>query len=67
LRHGKGCIDLGDAFIGTVFVYELDLANADLLVDARPLLGGGLRRSDRATNGCDLLVLLLHRRSAPRF
>jgi hypothetical protein len=67
LRHGKGCIDLGDAFIGTVFVDELDLADADLLVDARPLLGGGLRRSDRATNGCDLLVLLLHRRSAPRF
>jgi hypothetical protein len=66
LRHGKRCIDLGDAFVGTVFVDELDLADADLLVDARPLLGGGLRRSDRATNGCDLLVLLLHRRSAPR-
>jgi len=44
----------------------LDLADADLLVDARPLLGGGLRRSDRATNGCYLLVLLLRRRSVPR-
>jgi hypothetical protein len=66
LRHGKRCIDLGDAFVGTVLVDELDLADADLLVDARPLLGGGLRRSDRATNGCYLLVLLLHRRSVPQ-
>jgi hypothetical protein len=33
----------------------LDLADADLLVDARPLLGGGLRRSDWTTNGCSLL------------
>jgi hypothetical protein len=66
LRHGKRCIDFGNAFVGTVFIDELDLADADLLVDARPLLSGGLRRSDRATNGCDLLVLLLHRRSVPR-
>jgi hypothetical protein len=29
----------------------LDLAYADLLVDARTLLGGGLRRSAGATNG----------------
>jgi hypothetical protein len=33
----------------------LDLANADLLVDARALLGGGLRGSDGATNGTFLL------------
>jgi hypothetical protein len=33
----------------------LNLADADLLVDARPLLGGGLRRSNRATNGYALL------------
>jgi hypothetical protein len=33
----------------------LDLANADVLVDARPILGGGLRQSDGATNGYDLL------------
>jgi hypothetical protein len=66
LRHGKCRIDFGNAFVGTVFIDELDLADADLLVDARPLLGGGLRRSNRATNGGDLLVLLLHRRSVGR-
>ena len=37
------------------FVDELDLANADLLVDARPILGDGLRLSNGATNGCYLL------------
>jgi hypothetical protein len=41
--------------VGAVFVDELDLANADVLVDARPVLGGGLRQSDGATNGYDLL------------
>jgi len=66
LRHGYGGVDFCDALVGAIFVDELDLADADLLVDARPLLGGGLRRSDRATNGYDLLVLLLHRRSVPR-
>ena len=44
-------LDFGDALVGAVFVDELDLAYADLLVDARTLLGGGLRRSAGATNG----------------
>ena len=52
LRHGQSGADFGDAVVGAVLVDELDLADADLLVDARPLLGGGLRGSDRATNGC---------------
>src|SRR5579862_6081035 len=56
LGHGYRGADFGDALVGAVFVYELDLANADLLVDARPLLGSGLRASDRATNGFYLLV-----------
>jgi hypothetical protein len=51
LRHGDGGVDLGDALIGAVFVDELNLANADLLVDARPFLGGGLRQFYRAANG----------------
>jgi hypothetical protein len=55
LRHGDGGADFSDALVGAVFVDELDLANADLLVDARALLGGGLRVSDRATNGSCLL------------
>src|ERR1700733_8925121 len=55
LRHGQSCLTFGDAFVGAVFVDELDLANADLLVDARTLLGGGLRRSHWATNGAYLL------------
>jgi hypothetical protein len=41
--------------VGAVFVNELDLADADLLVDARTVLGSGLRGSDRATNGLYLL------------
>jgi hypothetical protein len=60
LRHGNRCADLGDAFVASVLIDELDLADADLLVDTRPLLCGGLRHSDRATNGCCLLVLLRH-------
>src|SRR5579863_3088923 len=55
LRHGYGGADFRDALVGAVFIDELDLANADLLVDARTLLGGGLRRSDGATNGPCLL------------
>jgi hypothetical protein len=48
-------VDFSDALVGAILVDELDLADADLLVDARPLLGGGLRRSDWATNGSSLL------------
>src|SRR5215471_15103810 len=55
LRHGQSGVDFCDALVGAVFVDELNLADADLLVDARPLLGGGLRRSDWTTNGCSLL------------
>jgi hypothetical protein len=55
LRHGNGSADFSDALVGAVFIDELDLANADLLVDARPFLGGGLRQSDGATNGPYLL------------
>jgi hypothetical protein len=47
--------------VGAVFVDELDLANADLLVDARTFLGGGLRGSDGAANGA---FLLFHCKSA---
>src|SRR3984885_12200051 len=59
LRHGQSCLYFGDALVGAVFVDELDLAYADLLVDARTLLGGGLRQSDWATNGTYLLWSLL--------
>jgi hypothetical protein len=38
-----------------VFVYELDLADADLLIDARTLLRSRLRGSDGATNDASLL------------
>jgi hypothetical protein len=55
LRQGQRGLDGCDADVGAIFVDELDLADADLLVDARPLLGGGLRRSDWTTNGCSLL------------
>src|SRR3984957_19407691 len=59
LRHGYGGADFRDALVGAVFVDELNLANADLLVDARTLLGGGLHASARATNGYSLLWSLL--------
>jgi hypothetical protein len=39
-------------------VNQLDFTNADLLVDARPILGSGLRGSNWATNGSALLLLL---------
>jgi hypothetical protein len=39
-------------------VDQLDFANTDLLVDARAVLGGGLRGSHWATNGSALLMLL---------
>ena len=55
LRQGDCGGNLGDALVGAILVDELDLASADLLVDARTLLGGGLRGSDRATNGPYLL------------
>ena len=55
LRHGQGVGGIDDPLIGAVFVDELDLADADLLVDARPLLGSRLRGSDRTTNGFCLL------------
>src|SRR5208282_5511609 len=58
LRHGDSSADLSDALVGAIFVDELDLADADLLVNARTLLGGGLRGSDRATNGSYLLKSL---------
>jgi 2-hydroxychromene-2-carboxylate isomerase len=60
LRHGYSGVDFCDALVGAIFVDELDLADADLLVDARPLLGGGLRRSDWTTNGCSLLCCCEH-------
>src|SRR5947209_11919949 len=44
--------------IVAVVVDQLDFANTDLLVDARAVLRGGLRRSHWATNGCALLMLL---------
>jgi hypothetical protein len=39
-------------------IYQLDFADADLLVDARAVLWSGLRLSNRATNGFALLSLL---------
>jgi hypothetical protein len=65
LRQGECGGDFSDALVGAIFVDELDLADADLLVDARTLLGGGLRRSDRATNGFYLLSRC-NEPSAPR-
>ena len=56
LRHGNRCVDFSDAVVDAVFVDELDLADADLLVDARPILGGGLRCFHWTTNGCYLLM-----------
>jgi hypothetical protein len=37
---------------------QLDFAGADLFIDARAVLGGGLRGSHRSANGFALLVLL---------
>src|SRR5690606_25697475 len=37
---------------------QLDFAGADLLIDARAVLGGGLRGSHRSANGFALLMLL---------
>jgi hypothetical protein len=58
LRQRQCGADFRDALVGAILVNELDLADADLLVDARTLLGGRLRGSDRATNGSSLLCPL---------
>jgi hypothetical protein len=58
LRQGQSGVNFRDALVGAILIDELDLADADLLVDTRPFLGGGLRRSNRATNGSALLKSL---------
>jgi hypothetical protein len=52
--------------VGAILVNELDLADADLLVDARTLLGGGLRGSDRAANVFFSFVVATSRSRAER-
>jgi hypothetical protein len=51
-------MEIDHTFVLTGTVDQLDLARANLLVDARAVLGGPQRGLHRTTNGCFLLLLL---------
>src|SRR5207302_9850961 len=51
LRGGERIGDLHGAFVGAVLLDQMDFADANLLVDTRPILGGRLLGSYWATNG----------------
>ena len=55
LRGGERVGDRNGAFVGAVLLDQMDFADANLLVDARPILAGRLLGSHRATNGEKLL------------
>ena len=55
LRPLQGDLDLDGAMIVAILVDQLNTVGADLLVDARPILGSRLRRFHGATNGSVLL------------
>jgi hypothetical protein len=58
VRRGDGCRQYGQrhrALVAAVFVDQMDFADANLLIDARAVLAGGLLGSHRATNGSKLL------------
>src|SRR2546423_751465 len=55
LRGGERVGDRYGAFVGAVLLDQMDFADANLLVDARPILAGRLLGSHRATNGDYLL------------
>ena len=55
LRGLQRLRDRDSAFVATIFVDQMDFADADLLVDARTVFAGRLWRSHRAANGSGLL------------
>src|SRR5262249_10210566 len=58
LRHLQGGLDGGGAYVGATGIDQLNLSDADLLVDARTVLLNGRGGSHRTTNGYSLLMLL---------
>jgi hypothetical protein len=51
----QGELNVDGAEIMAILVDQLNIVSADLLVDARPVLGSGLRRLDWTANGSVLL------------
>ena len=62
----QGNMDLDSPMIVAGLIDELNVASADLLVDARAILDSWLRGSDGAANGSALLLLLLRVRHGGR-
>src|SRR6185369_3001211 len=57
LGHGKGFLDIGGTVIVAGLVDQLHLTDADILVDARAILGRRHRTSHRTTNDTTPMLL----------